>query len=394
MCAVNALCGPVRTPAMHSHSGVVDLGKRMASEFSEKNVSFMAGGIAYNALVSLAPLLILLLTFVSVVGGGLEARLVGAVERSLPGPIADVVVQILSVETTATGASVVGLVVLVWGTLKIFRGLDTAFSEIYETEANNSFLDQVVDGVVVLVALVVSVVATVAVSAVFAAFSDVIPFGGVLTPLVLVAGLVLAFFPMYYRFPDADLGWRDVLPGTVFAALGWAALQALFQVYLVFKGGGSESFFGGVLVVVTWLYFSGLVLLLGAVVNAVLGEHASGAPGGVGRGASSGDVDVDVDSRESLDREVLASYLRDRRAELTGHYAEMDPAAESAETRRWLADDEEVREIAGTLRKYRPVAPSDDEVEVIERSGRDGDEEVKSITLRWRPRADETADAD
>jgi membrane protein len=364
---------------------VVDLGKRLASEFSEKNVSFMAGGIAYNALVSLAPLLILLLTFVSVGGGGLEDRLVGAVERSLPGPIADVVVQILSVETTATGASVVGLVVLVWGTLKIFRGLDTAFSEIYETEANNSFLDQVVDGVVVLVALAVSVVTTVAVSAVFAAFSEAVPFVGALTPLVLVAGLVLAFFPMYYRFPDADVGWRDVLPGTLFAALGWAALQAVFQVYLLFKGGGSESFFGGVLVVVTWLYFSGLVLLLGAVLNAVLGAHASGDPGGIGRGAASGTADVE--RSEPLARDELASYLRDRRKQLTGHYAEMHPTAEPTETRH-LAGDEEVRELVGTLRRVRPVRSPDDEVEVIERSGRDGDGQVKSITLRWRPRSD------
>lgn len=43
-------------------SGLSDargFGKRVLSEFSEKNVTFIAAGLAYNAFVSLAPLLLL-----------------------------------------------------------------------------------------------------------------------------------------------------------------------------------------------------------------------------------------------------------------------------------------------------------------------------------------------
>jgi len=363
-------------------TGVLGIGKRVFSDFSQKNVAFMAAGIAYQAFVSLAPLLILLLLATSVVGGGLETRLLTTARNGLPAPIADVVGQVFAADSTATGVSIVGLAVLLWGTLKLFRGLDTAFSEIYETERRNSFVDQLVDGTVVLVSLVVSLVATVAVSTVFATFASRIPFLGYATPLVLVAGLVVAFFPMYYRFPDADLGWRDVLPGALFAALGWAAFQALFQVYLLFKSGGSEGFFGGVIVIVTWLYFSGLVLLLGAVLNAVVGGHSSGAPGGVGRGAARDPEETE--SRRSLDREELAGYLRDVRADLTGHREELEPVAAPAETHRRVADNEEVRELDGTLRQIRPISLPDGDVEVVERSRPDGDRLEKTITLRWR----------
>ena len=341
-------------------SKLEDTARRVYSDFSEKNVTFMAAGIAYNAFVSLAPTLLLLLLVISVFGGGLEGRIVEVAGSWLPDPIADIVEQIFEGESSAASVSFVGLVVLVWGTLKIFRGLDTAFSEIYETEGKNSFVDQLKDGVVVLVALVVAVLATVGVTVVFSRFSDTIPFVGVLTPLVLIVGLVVALAPMYYRFPDADLGWGDVLPGTVFAALGWAALQGLFQVYLAFKGPGSGSFFGSVIVVVTYLYFSGLVLLLGAVVNAVVGGHSSGAPGGVGRGATG----YETEREDRMDRDEIAAYLETLREDLGGRHPGMRSADAAA------ADEPEYP---------RPTG----DVEVVEHTSVEDGRRRRAVTLRW-----------
>ncbi|QLG29259.1 YihY/virulence factor BrkB family protein [Halorarum halophilum] len=353
---------------MVSLSGVVGTGKRIFSEFSGKNVTFMAAGIAYNAFISLAPLLLVLLLTVTAFGGGLEGRIVELARGALPGPIADVIAEVFEGNDVAAGASAVGLLTLLWGTLKIFRGLDTAFSEIYETEGQNSLPDQLVDGLVVLVAILVAVTATVGVTVVFARLSDTIPFVGVLTPLVLVAGLVVAFLPIYYRFPDTDVSWGDVLPGVVFAAVGWAVLQALFQVYIASTGGGTGSFFGGVIVVITWLYFSGLVLLLGAVINAVLGGHASGKAGGVGQGAAG----FDTTHEEGMSRDEFAQYLRGLREGLTGHYEGMRP----------------MEDAGGDGRYPRPVG----DVEVIEQTSREGDHDEWAVSFRWRAEPDESDD--
>ncbi|MFC7139531.1 YihY/virulence factor BrkB family protein [Halosimplex aquaticum] len=310
---------------MVSLAGARQFGTRVYGDVSDKNVTFMAAGLAYNAFVSLAPLLLILFVVLNVVGGGLEARVVDAAQQYLPGPIAEVVSGLFSGDAGSGGASVIGLVVLVWGALKIFRGLDTAFSEIYETTAENSLVDKLRDGLVVLGALVVAVLATVGVSAAVALFADAIPVLSYVSPLVLLGGLVLAFFPMYYVFPDVDAGIWDVLPGAVFAAVGWAAFQALFQVYLSFSDPGSSSFFGGVIVVVTYLYFSALVLLVGAVINAVTGEHSSGRPGGVGRGAAKARTKRD----QSLDRDQLDAYLRGLDERLTARYDAPDDGADA-----------------------------------------------------------------
>ena len=342
-------------------SDATSSGRRIVGAFSEKNVPLMAAGIAYNAFVSLAPALLILVLVVSAFGGGLEDRLLVIARRSLPGPIADTVVQVLDDGSTAAGASVVGLVVLLWGSLKVFRGLDTAFSEIYGTESTDSFADKLRDGAVVLVALVATGLTTVGLSAVFASLFEAIPLVGLLTPVVTVLVLVVALFPMFYFFPDVDFGWREVVPGVVFAAVAWAVLQSVFQVYLAFKSGGTGSFFGGVIVVVTWLYFSGLVLLLGAVVNAELGGYLSTdrASADHASSAADGGTDATTERRASLDRVELAAFLRGLHDDLT-------------ERRGTVAGDD--------VNRYgRPEG----EVELVERSASRGEERERTVELKW-----------
>ena len=113
--------------------------------------------------------------------------------------------------------------------------------------------------------------------AVFALFPE-LPFVGVLNPLLVVAALVPAFFPLYYVFPNADVTPREVVPGTVVAAVGWGALEAVFQAYAA-AASTYEVYgtIGAVLLLLTWLYFGGLVLLVGGAVNVVLADRVEEA---------------------------------------------------------------------------------------------------------------------
>ncbi|WP_122089459.1 YihY/virulence factor BrkB family protein [Halalkalicoccus subterraneus] len=323
-------------------------GKAVTREVSEENVTFMAGSIAYQAFVSLIPLLALLFLAVAIVGDqSLANEITGYTQSYLPPSAQQLLDGYIAGEadSSAGGAGVIGAVTLIWGTLKIFRGLDTAFSEIYDTTEDNSFLDQLVDGLVVLLTIGGAIVGAVVATTAFAALPE-IPFIGLLNPLVLVIGLTVVFYPMYYRFPDVEgLTPKQVLPGVVVAAVGWALLQALFQVYIGYAGGGGTSgsdVIGAILLLLMWLYFSGLVLLLGAVVNAVIVGRTSESEGATPDGERSAGGDTGAIHGNAL-------ALRRERKRLDRRHAEI------------------TRERSGADERARAGGERDDDIEVLNR---------------------------
>ncbi|MFD1512889.1 YihY/virulence factor BrkB family protein [Halomarina rubra] len=261
----------------------VSRAKATLALFSEKNVTFLAGSIAYSAFVSLVPLVMFFFLAVSVAGAPeLQDRIVEVATNSVSPSVGEIIgVMIDSQSSSGTGstvgASIIGVLTLTWGAIKVFRGLDTAFSEIYETTAKESFVGQLKKSLLILVVLTVGIVAMVGATSVVA-FLSFVPLIHVVVPLLLVVGLALAFLPMYYLFPDVDHSPRDVLPGTVFAAVGWTLLQVLFQVYVGLTE-GDGNLIASILLFVTWLYFTGVVLLLGATLNAVVLGRAEEAVG-------------------------------------------------------------------------------------------------------------------
>ena len=249
--------------------------RAIVKEFQEENISFMAGSIAYSAFVSLLPLLLLALLLATAIGGQTFAdSVIRLTEQYLTPAAQEMVSESLGTASNRASFGVLGLVALLWSVLKVFRGLDVAFSSLYHSPDENGLLDQVKDGVIVLAGIGVAVAAMV-VAGLVVAFLPKIPYVGTLSFVFLILALTVAFLPIYYVFPDVDVSVRDVLPGTIVAAIGWTLLQGLFQLYTTFSS-TSELYgaIGGVILLVTWLYFGSLVLLLGAAVNVVLSGHS------------------------------------------------------------------------------------------------------------------------
>ena len=81
---------------------------------------------------------------------------------------------------------------------------------------------------------------------------------------------------VYYYAPDAEQDWVWLTPGSLLATATWLAASLGFKYYVVNMGAYTESYgaIGGVMVLMLWFYISGLVILLGAEMNAEI-EHAS-----------------------------------------------------------------------------------------------------------------------
>lgn len=239
-----------------------------------ENVSFLAASVAYYAFFSIIPLLLLVLAIGSLVGGQAFAQqVVTAVQGQLSSQGATAIEGALTSPTGRAGASVASIVALTWSALKVFRGLDLAFDEVYGMEPRTGLLGQVKDGLVVLVTVGLGVVLMIGLGAVIGRPTLIgVPYVNLFGYAVLVVGLVIVFLPLYYVMPPVDVSVREAIPGTILLAFGWIALQAGFQLYAANAGEyQAYGLLGAILLFLTWLYFASLLVLVGAAVNAVLG---------------------------------------------------------------------------------------------------------------------------
>lgn len=241
----------------------------------DRELTFMAAAITYYALASIVPLLLLALALGTLLGGDalVESLIRDRLGSALSGSAQDVLLNLLTGVQGQVGASVVGIVVAFWSGSKIFRGLDIAFSNLYDDSADPSLLRQLLDAAIVIALLVLSVAAIVAVSVVVSVRDLPIASPALVGSVLLLVTLVVVFLPLYYVLPPVDETLRGVLPGAFIAAVGFIVLQNLFVLYARNAGQYKAlGILGALLLFVTWLYFGSVVLLLGAAVNAVVGN--------------------------------------------------------------------------------------------------------------------------
>ncbi len=284
-------------------SRAIDLARAVFARVREADVPFLAAGIAYFGFVSLPSLVLLAVVAASTLGGQqLVDAVVGTVSDVLTPSAQSVLEEAL---TTAGGrgtATVVGTVVLLWSGLRLFRGLDQAFGEVYQESRERPLTAQFRDAVLVLGVVGLAVLSMALAGAAVTALSGV-QFVGLLSTAALLVGLFVVFLPLYVVFPGDAEDLRGAVPGTVLATVGWTVLESTFRIYAV-RAASSPVYgvLGGALLLVTWLYFAAVVLLVGASLNATLSaDRQVQSPGGppLGTRAMAGDREDEARDRES-----------------------------------------------------------------------------------------------
>jgi YihY family inner membrane protein len=260
-----------------------------------EQLTFLAAAIAYYAFVSLIPLVLLAVSVATSIGGeDLATQVTTAASDILTPASQEVLLDALTATEGRSATTVVGLVVLVWSGLKVFRAMDQAFSEVYGNGNGISMVDKLVDASLGLAA--VGAAAFVAIGAITVVQLVDLPFEGVLSAVVSLLALAFAFYPLYYLFPDEHVDWREALPGALLAASGWTVMSVVFNWYAGYAGAASlYGFFGAILLLVTWLYLGALVLLVGATLNAVLAGRM---------------MNLDPDLSATVDRHLQSAGLR------------------------------------------------------------------------------------
>jgi membrane protein len=247
-------------------------------KFFRDRGTHLAAMIAYFALLSLVPLIFLALALLGIFGRADESSyLVTELQALFPSQsITDIVRVVRVIQGNAAALGIVGGTFLLWSSLSLFSALESAFNIVYG-RPNRPFLRGKALAVVLLVAsLIVLFAGLVMATFGYALLRDFAPgfvsngyvaYG--LSLVVSTSAIFLFLVAVYSRLTNAPLDTRDVLPGSVLAAI---LLQATFQVlpaFFRFSGDAILSLraLGTPVLLLIWLYVAANVIVLGAEVN-------------------------------------------------------------------------------------------------------------------------------
>ncbi|HEL2980389.1 TPA: YihY/virulence factor BrkB family protein [Stenotrophomonas maltophilia] len=273
-------------PAVRSHLGKLQdsFPMAVAKRFVEIDVLTQAASVSFYALLSMAPLLVLLLWLTASLYPPAQQALIGQISSVAGSSVASVADTVLH---NASSQPSVGSLAGLWSTLLLFVGATAVFAQL-QNALNRIFhtSGQRLDGIkawlrkrvfsfgVVLALgflLILSMTATTALQVVFAQLPSVLPAIGYLTSLLLYT---LAFAFLYHYLPDRRVAWRQAFIGGAITSALFALGRYGIGLYIATVAPGSAYGSMGALVIsLVWIYYATAVFFVGALMTAVIDER-------------------------------------------------------------------------------------------------------------------------
>lgn len=275
---------PSRNTNRHGVLGSVwFLVKQTSIDWIDDNAPRLAAALAYYALLSLAPLVVLAIAIAGLVvsdqaaRGGIASEL-GAVFGSTGVAAVQSIVRSAKAPTAGVISTVLGVVVLLFGASGVFGELQSALNAIWEVAPrpgrglgglirDRLLSFAMVTGVAFL--LLVSLMVSAALAAAGRFFTSALPGGEALWQLVnllISLAVVTALFALMFKtVPDAKVAWRDVWVGAFVTAALFTLGKLAIGLYLG-KSGIASSYgaAGSIVLLVIWVYYSASIMLFGA----------------------------------------------------------------------------------------------------------------------------------
>jgi membrane protein len=275
---------PKTFPIRLSRATVVSLGRETFDRWMEDKASGLAAALAYYALFSLAPLLLIVTAVAGLVfgqeaaEGHLYLQISDLVGKDSAKAIQAIVANVALHRSGGVLATLAGVGVLVFGATGVFAQLQDSLNTVWRVRSptTNGILDwfrvrflsfSMVMGVGFL--LLVSLVLSALLAGVGQFLGAFIPgwvvLGHVLNVLISLAGITVLFAMMYKVLPDTPVAWRDVWLGALVTSFLFTVGKFAIGFYLGQASvASSYGAAGSVVIVLLWVYYSSLILYLGA----------------------------------------------------------------------------------------------------------------------------------
>ena len=260
------------------------LWKALWRRFLDADLVAQSAALAFYAIVSLAPLLLLLLWFTqALLPSGQQALLeqigllTGAEGRRVAAAILDASRRMPDPQSIAGWGSIAALF---FGATLVFGQLHEVLNRLFRTEARKlpglrAWLHKRVFSLGLVLAvgflLLVSLTVNTVLQLAFSRVDQALPLVGQAASYLVYT---LAFALMYHYVPDREVRWRMAIAGGAMTAAMFAVGRWVIALYLERADPGSAyGSMGTLALAMLWIYYAGLVVFLGALLTAVLDER-------------------------------------------------------------------------------------------------------------------------
>lgn len=273
--------GTGRTSQKMKAKDLFSVAKESFQEWTEDRAPNEAAALAYYALLSV-PALLLLIQWVlgQVVSEQVQEQVINFVAQSVRGQGSDAILAMIESADQQDGglvATIISLATLAISATGIVIQLEQALNRMWEiAEEDAGIVDKIrerLSSLLLVLGLGVFLLISVTVSTLVTAFAETLanflPFGTWIIQLVNIAFtlllLTVLFGAVYKIVPDAIVAWRDVWLGAFITAVLFVVGQYALSIYLGRSAPGSAyGAAGSIVAFVVWVYYSALILFLGA----------------------------------------------------------------------------------------------------------------------------------
>jgi membrane protein len=242
-----------------------------------------AASIAYYALLSLFPLLLLAISLLGDVTTNSAERdaVVRFVFRYFPGQFAFISGQLDAFQSAPVTFGFWGVVALLWSSLGVFNAITSAVNHAWAVERRRSFLKHrlygflmmVSAGLVLLLGLLIASLVRLAETRLHDAISRVAwidNLSGVVASYLATFLLIGCVALVYKYIPNTKVRFRDVWPGAILVGLLWRSALWLFSWYAsdMARWNVIHGSIAAVVVFLLWIYVSAVILIYGVEMTA------------------------------------------------------------------------------------------------------------------------------
>ncbi len=277
-------------------SAFIHFNKQVVGEYFADNVIKYSASLAYYTTLSLAPMLVIIISVSGFLFGKEAMR--GEVYSQINGLVgSDAAIQIqktmqnIHLRGDTPFATIVSLVILLIGATGIFGEMQDSLNKIWglKTTSKKAWWRLIINrvlsfsliismGFVLMVSLILNAVVLTLSGKLNSLITGV---GDTLIPLVnsllSIAVTWLLFATIFKILPDAKIKWKDVLIGAFITACLFT-LGKIGIGYYLSKSNLATVFgaAGSVIIIMIWVYYSSAILYLGAVFTKVYATNHGG----------------------------------------------------------------------------------------------------------------------